>query len=53
MIMPIENKLLVPINRSTIQKLEKAIEKHNKENQYNINDYPDIINKLLEEYLKR
>jgi hypothetical protein len=51
--MPIESKILIPINRRTIQQLEKAIDKHNKENQYNVNDYPDMINKLLEEYLKK
>ena len=42
----------IEINRFTIMKLEEAIEKYNKENPYHIQDYVDIINRVLEIYLK-
>lgn len=42
----------IEINRWTIQKLEEAIEKHNQEEMYPLRDYVDIINKILENYLK-
>jgi len=43
----------IEINRYTIKKLEKALEKYNKENNYNVYDYVDVINNLLDEYLKK
>ena len=42
----------IEINRWTIMKLEEAMEKYNKENSYNIHEYVDMINKLLELYLE-
>ena len=33
-------------------KLEEAIKKYNYKNQYKLHDYVDMINKLLEEYLR-
>ena len=43
----------IEINRWTIMKLEEAILKYNKEKDHeNLHDYVDIINKLLEGYLK-
>ena len=41
----------IEINRWTIQKLEEAIDKYNKENRYSLHEYVDMINKLLELYL--
>ena len=42
----------IDINRYTIKRLELAIEKYNKESgNYRIDDYVDIINRLLEKYL--
>lgn len=45
--------IYIKINRYTIKKLEQAIEKHNKENDYSVWDYVDIINRALEEFLKK
>jgi len=43
----------IEINRWTIMKLEEAIEKWNKTGgHYSIHEYVDMINRLLEEYLK-
>ncbi len=42
----------IEINRWTIRKLEEAIDKYNNEAQYRIHEYHEMINKLLEEYLK-
>lgn len=41
----------IEINRWTIKELEKAIEKYNKENDYSIHDYVDMINEVLRLYL--
>ena len=46
-------RIQIEINRWTIQELEKAIEKYNKESDYNIHEYVDMINKLLEIYLRK
>jgi len=43
----------IEINRWTIMKLEEAIEKYNNEAVYSIHDYVDMINKLLELYLRK
>lgn len=43
----------IEINRWTIMKLEEAIEKYNKKSSYSIHDYVDMINKLLELYLRK
>ena len=44
----------IEINRWTIRLLEKAMDKYNQENNhYSIHDYTDIINKVLELYLKK
>lgn len=45
--------ILIEINRWTIIELEKAIEKYDKEDGYSIHSYVEIINKLLELYLKK
>jgi len=43
----------IEISRWTIVKLEKAIDKYNDvKGHYTIHEYQDMINKLLEEYLK-
>ena len=42
----------IEINRWTIMKLEEAIEKYNEESSYSIHEYVDMINKLLELYLR-
>jgi len=41
----------IEINRYTIMKLEEAMEKWNKEHDYGIHEYVDMINKLLDCYL--
>lgn len=44
----------IEINRWTIMKLEEAIEKYNaEEGHYNLHEYVDMINKLLERYLAK
>lgn len=42
----------IEINRFTIMKLEEAMDKYNKENPYHLNDYVDLINRILEIYLR-
>ncbi len=42
----------IEINRWTIQRLEEAIKKYNKDADYRITDYLDMIHKLLEFYLQ-
>ena len=44
--------LQIEINRWTIMKMEEAMVKYNKEHPYYINEYVDLINRLLEEYLR-
>lgn len=43
----------IEINRWTIMKLEESIDKYNREHHYHVYDYSDLINRLLEEYLKQ
>jgi hypothetical protein len=43
----------IEINRWTIMKLEEAMEKYNDEHQYDVHDYVDLINRLLELYLQQ
>jgi len=46
--------MLIEINRFTVRLMEQAIEKYNKEKDKHfpkIQDYEDIIEKALEEYL--
>ena len=42
----------IEVTRGTIIKLEEAIEKYNRENRYSIDEYDDIIFRLLRDYLK-
>ena len=44
--------IMIEINRYTIMQLERAVEKWNSENNYRINEYHEMINKLLDEYVK-
>jgi len=41
----------IEINRWTIMQLEKAIDKHNKEENYSKHEYVEIINWLLDKYV--
>lgn len=42
----------IKINRWTVQKLEEALTKYNKEEKQKFYDYADIINEVLEIYLR-
>ena len=55
--LPLQNgdtkMIQIEVNRWTIMKLEEAMNKYNKENPYSIHDYAELINRILELYLKQ
>ena len=47
------SRIHLEVSRWTIMKLEEAIQKYNTENKsFRISDYEEVINRILESYLK-
>jgi hypothetical protein len=45
--------ILLEVTEWTMIKLKEAFDKYNGENRYSTSDYSDLINRLLELYLKK